>query len=189
MKQKTLIILSSILVPLLLVGVGFSTYAITNAVTASGTGTLTAEDFKKDNKSIVVTLNSIAFVTDSANTTNGFLSDDHTTVSNDATLTANVTFTGFSGDSKDFNFILRDTTGKFVNNNVIKGTPACTCTTDPKKSVGSSVGDNTFGTNKLTNVITFTTLSSSFTATVTYPLTYSTEIVEDSSISLTVEEA
>ena len=179
MKQKTLIILSSILVPLLLVGVGFSTYAITNAVTASGTGTLTAEDV--NSKKISVTMNPVVF-----DTSAGFIDNStHLVSTNSGTLTANVTFTGFSGKEATFLFDLSEPTSVSLISNI-----EFSCTSNDVTAESPSKFTPT-ESHHLKYTVAFSnnnnSLPENFSASLSYTLPAASSMVE-AELTLTVTE-
>ncbi len=169
-NSKVWIILLSVLLPLLMVGVGFSSYYIYGkAVEAKANGDITAEDFKDRKKSIVVSFHNTSYLYAS----DGFIDPSDHLAKDNGVLSATITFTGFS-DQKEAGFC-------FTLAEPESGTTIASITSPPTLSstasaISASVHENQMSTDKhqLTNTISFqasSSLPSPFEATIQYTLT------------------
>ena len=169
-NSKTWIILLSVLLPLLMVGVGFSSYYIYGkTVEAKANGDITAEDFKDKKKSIVVSFHNTSYLYAS----DGFIDASDHLAKDNGVLSATITFTGFS-DQNNANFcftLSEQESGTTIAS--ITSKPTITSTTS---GISASVSENEMSNDKhqLTNTISFqasSSLPSPFEATIQYTLT------------------
>lgn len=177
-KHKAWIVLLSILTPVLLVGVGFSAYFIRNEAETSAHINVDAEDFAEGNQSI-----SISFTGDITYLSSSYVNSDHSTLSATASITAEVTFTGFNNtESASFLFTLSEPSTANIIANI---------TSKPSVSGVNCVVDenNTSTAHSLSNVMMFSVssgnLASPFVATVSYTLS-SAKNLSDATLTLKV---
>lgn len=178
-KHKAWMVLLSVLTPVLLVGVGFSAYFIRNEAETSAHINVDAEDFAEGNQSI-----SISFTGDVTYLSSAYVNSDHSTLSDKAAITAEVTFKGFDNTkSASFLFSLSEPNTASVISHI-----GIVSLSDTTSGVTGTISDYASTTHELNKTITFTasTLPSPFVTTISYALPDNASNLSDATLTLKV---